>query len=111
MAERRAGGGGPRSSLPRRRRRSPSTRLALDMSARENAERERAALQEEIIRVQQSRLAELSAQMIPITEQVIVMPLIGTMDEQRARYVLESGPAKRDAVPRRLVNIWLNSEW
>ncbi|AUX33319.1 uncharacterized protein SOCE836_054750 [Sorangium cellulosum] len=55
-----AGGGGPRRSLPRRRRRSPSTRLALDMSARENAERERAALQEEIIRVQQSRLAELS---------------------------------------------------
>ncbi|AGP38305.1 hypothetical protein SCE1572_29790 [Sorangium cellulosum So0157-2] len=30
------------------------------MSARENAERERAALQEEIIRAQQSRLAELS---------------------------------------------------
>ncbi|WP_437280528.1 hypothetical protein WME90_08175 [Sorangium sp. So ce375] len=60
MAERRAGGRRPRRSLPRRRRRSPSPRLTLDMSARENAERERAALQEEIIRVQQSRLAELS---------------------------------------------------
>jgi hypothetical protein len=40
------------------------------MSARENVERERAALQEESIRVQQSRLAELSTPMIPVTEQV-----------------------------------------
>ncbi|AUX46366.1 uncharacterized protein SOCE26_078720 [Sorangium cellulosum] len=38
-------------------------------------------MQEEIIRVQQSRLAELSTPMIPITKQVMVMPLIGTMDE------------------------------
>nr|AYM52310.1 hypothetical protein [Sorangium cellulosum] len=91
------GAGGPRRSLPRRRRRSPSPRLALDMSARENAERERAALQEEIIRVQQSRLAELSTPMIPITEQVMVMPLIGTMDEQRVRLVLESALSGAEA--------------
>jgi hypothetical protein len=67
------------------------------MSARENAERERAALQEEIIRVQQSRLAELSTPMIPITEQVMVMPLIGTMDEQRVRLVLESALSGAEA--------------
>ncbi|KYF86842.1 hypothetical protein BE20_03025 [Sorangium cellulosum] len=67
------------------------------MSARENVERERAALQEEIIRVQQSRLAELSTPMIPITEQVMVMPLIGTMDEQRARHMLESALSGAEA--------------
>jgi hypothetical protein len=75
------------------------------MSARENAERERAALQEEINWVQQSRLAELSTPMIPITEQVMVMPLIGTMDAQRARHVLESALSGAEAHGARAASV------
>ncbi|WP_438021144.1 hypothetical protein WMF18_19635 [Sorangium sp. So ce315] len=35
--------------------------------------------------------------MIPITEQVMIMPLIGTMDEQRAGHVLESALSGTEA--------------
>ena len=45
-------------------------------------------------------LAELSTPMIPITEQVMVMPLIGTMDEQRARHVHESALSGAEARTR-----------
>ncbi|XXT15381.1 hypothetical protein WME94_34540 [Sorangium sp. So ce429] len=80
----RSGGPGPAGRDARCRggggaRRAPASR-SICRRAR-TRERERAALQEEIIRVQQSRLAELSTPMIPITKQVMVMPLIGTMDE------------------------------
>ena len=52
--------------------------------------RERAALQEEIIVTQSARLAEMSTPLIPITDQIMVMPLIGTVDYARAEQVLES---------------------
>lgn len=74
-------------------------RLAIDLDERERAERERAALQEEIIRVQQARLAELSTPVIPITDEIVIMPIIGAMDEARARQVLEA--ALRGAAERR----------
>lgn len=48
-------------------------------------ERKRA---EAIARAQASALAELSTPLIPITEDVVVMPLIGVMDSQRAQQVL-----------------------
>lgn len=63
-------------------------RLGAELRERERAESERAALQEEIIDVQNARLAELSTPIIPITDEIMVMPLIGTMDRQRAQQVL-----------------------
>ncbi|MFS8068639.1 MAG: PAS domain-containing protein [Byssovorax sp.] len=45
---------------------------------------------EEIIRNQASALTELSTPLIPISDHVVVMPLIGTMDSQRAAQVLET---------------------
>ncbi|MGK4004513.1 AAA family ATPase [Sorangium sp. So ce1036] len=65
-------------------------RLVLELRERERAEQERAALQEEIIRVQTERLSEMSTPLIPITDRVMVMPLIGTVDEARARQVIET---------------------
>lgn len=57
---------------------------------RARSERERAVLQEEIIRTQQERLSEMSTPFIPITEGIMVMPLIGTIDETRAQQILET---------------------
>ncbi|WP_437281654.1 AAA family ATPase [Sorangium sp. So ce375] len=64
--------------------------LEAELVERESAERARAALQEDLIRVQRERLAELSTPLIPITDRIMVMPLIGTMDAERADEALET---------------------
>ncbi|HEU4322566.1 MAG TPA: STAS domain-containing protein [Roseiflexaceae bacterium] len=46
--------------------------------------------QEETIRAQQAALAELSTPLIPISDQVMVMPLIGAIDSHRAQQVIET---------------------
>ena len=63
-----------------------------DISERKEAEEalRRSIAQEETIRAQAAILAELSTPLIPISDQVVVMPLIGTLDSQRAQQVLES---------------------
>ncbi|MCK6592613.1 MAG: STAS domain-containing protein, partial [Polyangiaceae bacterium] len=68
--------------------RAANERLAREFAERRRSDEARAALQEEIIRAQRERLAELSTPMIPITSRIMVMPLIGTMDAARAREVL-----------------------
>jgi rsbT co-antagonist protein RsbR len=45
---------------------------------------------QDIIRRQASALTELSTPLIPISEDVVVMPLIGTMDSERANLVIET---------------------
>jgi rsbT co-antagonist protein RsbR len=45
---------------------------------------------EELIQSQASALTELSTPLIPISDHVVVMPLIGLMDSQRAAQVLET---------------------
>jgi rsbT co-antagonist protein RsbR len=45
---------------------------------------------EELIREQATALTELSTPLIPISEEVLVMPLIGTMDSQRVKQVLDT---------------------
>jgi anti-anti-sigma regulatory factor len=65
-------------------------RLELELATREQSERARMALQEEVIRAQSERLAELSTPIIPITDRIMVMPLIGTMDKARAQQALET---------------------
>ncbi len=46
--------------------------------------------QEEIIRAQAATLRELSTPLIPINDQVMVMPLIGTVDSYRTQQVMDS---------------------
>lgn len=46
--------------------------------------------QDEVIQLQTAMLAELSTPLIPINDDVLVMPLIGTVDSQRAQQVLET---------------------
>lgn len=70
--------------------RQANERLSLELVERERAERARAALQEELLTAHQQRLRELSTPLIPISDTVMVMPLIGAMDRERAQQVMES---------------------
>jgi predicted ATPase/GAF domain-containing protein len=65
-------------------------RLTRELSERARAEQERAELQEEIIRVQTDLLVELSAPLIPISDEILVMPLVGAMDARRAERVMDT---------------------
>lgn len=49
-----------------------------------------AMLQEEIINAQKAALEELSTPLIPISDSIMVMPLIGTMDTRRAQQVMDT---------------------
>jgi rsbT co-antagonist protein RsbR len=63
-----------------------------DITARKRAEetvRQNIA-QEATIRAQQAALEELSTPLIPISERVTVMPLIGSMDTRRAQQVMDT---------------------
>jgi len=46
--------------------------------------------QEEVIRAQKLALEELSTPLIPITDKIVVMPLIGSMDSRRAQQVMDT---------------------
>ncbi len=64
-------------------------RLKVELLQREQAEQQRAAMQEQMLEAQRQRLAELSTPLIPLTSRVVVMPLIGSMDTERAAQVLD----------------------
>ena len=60
-----------------------------DITERRRLEADRQRLQEELIETQARALAELSTPLIPISDSVMVMPLIGSIDSRRAQQVLE----------------------
>ncbi|MDI3287850.1 STAS domain-containing protein [Polyangium sp. 15x6] len=64
--------------------------ITRDLRSMKRVEEERQRLQEEIIRMQALALAEMSTPLIPISDRAVVMPLIGTVDEARAKQVLET---------------------
>jgi PAS domain S-box-containing protein len=64
--------------------------IVHDLTERKRAEAEQMRLQEQVIRAQAATLAELSTPLIPISDQVVVMPLIGAIDSQRAQRVLQA---------------------
>jgi anti-anti-sigma regulatory factor len=64
--------------------------LAAALAEREHVEAERARLQEDMIRLQATALAELSTPLIPINDRIMVMPLIGSIDSRRAQQVLQT---------------------
>ena len=58
--------------------------LVIDITERKQAEAERERLQQEIINAQQRAIKELSTPVIPVMDQIIVLPLIGSIDTMRA---------------------------
>jgi rsbT co-antagonist protein RsbR len=68
--------------------------------AQQQAQTEATRLQAEIILVQEATLVELSTPLVPITDRIVAMPLIGAMDAKRSERVLEAllqGVAERGA--------------
>jgi rsbT co-antagonist protein RsbR len=63
--------------------------ISTDITERKRAEEERAALQARVIEAQRLALRELSTPLIPITDDAVVMPLIGAIDSQRAQQLME----------------------
>ncbi|MDQ2997980.1 MAG: PAS domain-containing protein, partial [Chloroflexota bacterium] len=61
-----------------------------DITERKQAEEARASAQAEYIQMQAILLEELSTPLIPITQNVVVMPLIGSIDSRRAQQVLNT---------------------
>ncbi|MBK9266138.1 MAG: GAF domain-containing protein [Polyangiaceae bacterium] len=64
--------------------------LRVELEQRALTEAEREALQLRVIAAQRERLAELSTPIIPISDDVVVMPLIGTMDEARVGELMQA---------------------
>jgi DNA-binding response OmpR family regulator/anti-anti-sigma regulatory factor len=64
-------------------------RIEIELAERERAEATRAALQAQIIDAQRERLSELSVPLIPITDEILIMPLVGTIDVDRARQLMD----------------------
>ena len=66
--------------------------LFENITERKRMERlaEIAARQEEHIQAQQATLDELSLPFIPITDHIVVMPLVGMIDSRRARSAIET---------------------
>ena len=61
-----------------------------DVTARKRAEAERRHLQEEALRTQAAALAERSSPLIPITDDILVLPIIGSIDTERGQQVLDT---------------------
>jgi CheY-like chemotaxis protein/anti-anti-sigma regulatory factor len=62
--------------------------LESEGAERLRAEQDRARLQEEVIRMQAAMLEELSTPLIPLSDAVVIMPLVGTIDSKRAEQIL-----------------------
>lgn len=60
-----------------------------DITGRKRAAEERAQLQEAVIQAQAAALVERSTPLIPITDDILVMPLIGLIDHARGQWILE----------------------
>lgn len=64
--------------------------IATDITDRKRAEQAHAELQQQIIKTQQASLRELSTPLIPISDGVLAMPLIGSIDNARAQQIMET---------------------
>jgi CheY-like chemotaxis protein len=64
--------------------------LKEQSAERERAEEERVRLQEDVIRMQAAMLEELSTPLIPLSDEIVIMPLVGTIDSQRAAQILDA---------------------
>jgi rsbT co-antagonist protein RsbR len=63
---------------------------ARDITVQKEAEAERQRLQQEAIEAQQQALRELSTPIIPIMDEILVMPLVGDIDTRRAQDIMRA---------------------
>lgn len=67
--------------------------LLNDVTARRDAEKSRAKLRDELIAVQAAALAERSTPIIPISDDIVVVPLIGSLDAERSAQLMDTVPS------------------
>lgn len=65
------------------------TAIVRDLRETRRAEEERLALQEQVIDAQREALREVSTPLIPLADDVVVMPLVGAIDSSRAQQIME----------------------
>lgn len=70
---------------------APIARCAFvrDMTEEEQAEEERQALERQIVETQEAALRELGTPVLPISERVLAMPIVGMIDPARASRIIE----------------------
>jgi rsbT co-antagonist protein RsbR len=61
-----------------------------DITARKRAEEEQLQLQEQVIDAQRAALRELSTPLMPLTDNVVAMPLVGAIDSARIQQIMET---------------------
>jgi len=66
------------------------TREADLRASKERAEDERVAMQAQIIAMQEATIRELESPLLPIAKGVVVMPLVGEINEARALQIIEN---------------------
>lgn len=64
--------------------------FGVDITERKQTETEHRELQERVIAVQAATLAQLSTPLIPISDDIVAMPLIGVIDEERSQQIIET---------------------
>ncbi len=65
-------------------------RIIRDLTAQQQAATERNALQQQLIETQQAAIRELSTPLMPISDTIVVMPLVGTIDSGRSQQIMET---------------------
>jgi PAS domain S-box-containing protein len=61
-----------------------------DLTGRKQTAEDQRRMQDELIRVQAAALAERSMPLIPITDDILVLPLIGSLDTERSDQLLDA---------------------
>jgi rsbT co-antagonist protein RsbR len=64
--------------------------IVRDISAHMQQEQERIRLQQQVIEAQQTAIRELSTPLIPLTRHTVLMPLVGSIDSNRAQMIMET---------------------
>lgn len=64
--------------------------IIRDISEQLRADQERLVLQEQVIAAQEAALRELSTPLLPIAEEVVVMPIVGSVNSTRAQQIMET---------------------
>ena len=64
--------------------------LFHDITHHVAAERERAGLQNAVIEAQRAALAERATPLIPITDEILILPLVGAIDPERGRQIVDT---------------------
>jgi anti-anti-sigma regulatory factor len=65
--------------------------VAIDVTSEQRATVERAAREADlVIRAQEAMIRELASPLLPISEHVVAMPIVGTIDDARAAQMVET---------------------